>query len=335
MAPTLRGFVENWKMKLLACALAVLLWVVVSAEQVTSNWIPVPLEVLVTDPGFELASRNVPAEVEVRFAGPGRELWDLVIRRPPLRLVVREVSDTIGAYALDPRMVQLPAQLSVAPQDVRPSMVRLSFMRLATRDVPVRIQSGNDLGAGLTLVDTLTSQPRTIRVSGPAARIEEIEMIQTAPVSLAGADTSFTRTVRLDTSDLRGLEVSATEVRVSGVVDRLAERTIVNVPVDVGPGVEVRPNEVTVILRGPRRALDEMLPGQFRVVISIDSIPVRIPPQGVNVPLRVERLPRVVRAEANPRSVRLFSPRVGIDTVEAAPPPARQDTTAAPVGSGT
>lgn len=332
MRSLLSSVVQNWKMKLLAVAMAVLLWVVVSAEQVTSNWIPVPLEVLVTDPGFELASRNVPNEVEVRFAGPGRELWDLVIRRPPLRLVVREVSDTIGAFSLDPRMVQLPAQLSVTPQDVRPSMVRLSFTRLATRNVPIRVQAGNDLAEGLTLLDTLVVEPRTVRVSGPASRIRALDAIPTRPVSFTDVDSSFSRTVQLDTSGLRGLDISETVVRVSGEVDRMSERTIANVPVDVGPGVDIRPDEVSVQLRGPRRALEDILPAQFRVVISIDSIPVRIPPQGVNVPLRVERLPAVVRAETSPRTVRLLPPRLAGDTLPTPPEPQSSDTTDVPTG---
>ncbi|HEX6069011.1 MAG TPA: hypothetical protein VFZ18_04290, partial [Longimicrobiaceae bacterium] len=77
MRSPLRALTENWQLKLLALALAVLLWVVVSAEQVTSQWIPVPLQINETDPDFELVSTDIPTEVDVRFTGSGRDLVDV------------------------------------------------------------------------------------------------------------------------------------------------------------------------------------------------------------------------------------------------------------------
>src|SRR5690606_39927477 len=133
-----RSLATNWKMKLLALALAVLLWVVVSAEQVTSNWIPVPLQVRVNDPEYRLIRASVPTEVEVRFSGPGRELWDLVVRRPPLVLSLNDIDSTAATFGLDADMVQLPSQFAVRPVDVRPGAVTLDFDRVDTRLAPVR-----------------------------------------------------------------------------------------------------------------------------------------------------------------------------------------------------
>ena len=50
MVSFLRSITENWKLKALAFALAVLVWMVITADPPTSGWFTVPLEVAVTDP---------------------------------------------------------------------------------------------------------------------------------------------------------------------------------------------------------------------------------------------------------------------------------------------
>jgi YbbR domain-containing protein len=313
VAAALKALTRNWKLKLLAFALALLLWIVVSAEQVTSNWIPVPLEVYVADPSYRLVEGAAPREVEVRFAGPGRELWDLVIRRPPLRLTVTDVQRTTEVFPLDPRLVRLPAQLSVTAQDVRPASVRLEFIQVATRAVPVRVPIAEGLPDGLTLVGGLQVRPTQIQVSGPTQRLGEIESIPTRPLDLSAVDTSFSVLLDVDTTRLRGLDLATRQVRVSGEVDRTAERRFAPVPVDIGSGVDLRPREVEVRVVGPRSVIQQMTLDAFRVVVSIDSIPTRIPPDGIAVPLRVERLPEGVQGEVTPRTAQLFPVRpVGV-----------------------
>ncbi len=75
---------RQWQLKLLAFALAMLLWVVVSGEQLQSRLLPVPLEVRVTDPAYQLIESSIPSEVDVRFVGPGREFIEMALRRPEI-----------------------------------------------------------------------------------------------------------------------------------------------------------------------------------------------------------------------------------------------------------
>jgi YbbR domain-containing protein len=324
--PTLRRLTQNWKLKLLALALAVLLWVVVSADQVTSNWIPVPLQVRVLDPSFRLIESSAPGEVEVRFTGPGRDFLDLAIRRSPLLLNIDQVRDTVEAFELDPGMVQVPNQLSVNPQDVRPGRVSLRFLQLEDRVVPLRVRVRNELGSEWTLVDSLRAEPARIRIRGPARLVAGIQAVATVPVTLSPGDSAFSRLVEIDTTGLAGLELSTRTVRVSGVVDRIRELERANVPVSIGGGLTVRPATVTVRLRGPEQIVRAMAPATFRVVVAIDSIPARIPEGGVAVPVRIEGLPPRVTAAASPATVRLIpAAPVVPDTI----PAAAADTTAA------
>jgi len=132
----LRRATAHWKLKLSALALAILLWVVFSAEQVTTQWIRVPVEAVVRDPGYVLAGRPEPATVRVRFRGPGRELWEVALRPPPLVLPVRDVG-AARSFVVEPSMVDVPERHRVVASDVRPAVVRLD-LRPAPAASPAR-----------------------------------------------------------------------------------------------------------------------------------------------------------------------------------------------------
>ena len=137
MPTPLARVVAHWPLKLASLALAVLLWALVSAEQVTTHWIPVTVEAEVRDPRYVLTGGPGPAEVRVLFAGPGRILWQLALNRPSLVLPVREPEG--GGYALGPEMIRFPEGVrGVVVRDIRPAVVRLDMERIATREVPVR-----------------------------------------------------------------------------------------------------------------------------------------------------------------------------------------------------
>jgi YbbR domain-containing protein len=310
----LRAFTNNWKLKLLAFTLAVLLWVVVSAEEVTSRWIDIPLQVRVTDPEYMLRMETVPREVSVRFSGPRRELIDMRFRRPPLVLNILEVDDVQQEFDLQARMVQIPTQFAVNIMDMQPSTVNLRFTRVESRFYPVRVRLAEPLPDGWMLVDSLAAQPARIRVTGSEARLAAIDSLFTEPLILPREDTSFTFSVPIDTTSLRGLRLSARRVQLTGRVDAIAERTFSSVPISVGPGVVLNPSTVEVRLRGPRHIVRSMSAEGLRIVISIDSIPVRIPEGGIPVPLRVERLRTGVQAELSPAATRMMPGRIVPDT---------------------
>jgi YbbR domain-containing protein len=315
VAGLLRKLTQNWKLKLLAFALAILLWVVVSAEEVTSRWIDVPLQVRVTDPEYLLRAGVAPEEVSVRFSGPRRELVDLRFRRPPLVLNILDVEDERQVFTLQGRMVQVPTQLAVNVVDLQPSVVDLRFIRVDTRTFPVRVTLARELPEGWLLADTLTLRPARVRISGPDSRLNAIDTVRTLPITLPVADTAFELVAALDTSQFVGLRLSARRIEVAGRVDRVQERTYTSVPVSVGPGITIRPSTVDVRLRGPRRTVEQITPGELRVAIAIDSIPVRIPPEGLPVPLRVDRPRPGVQASIEPSGVRIYPERTILDTI--------------------
>ena len=325
MPSPLRFVTENWQLKTLALALAVLLWVVVSAEQVTSSWIPVPVRVEETDPEFEMVSGESPGEVDVRFTGPGRDLMELAIRKPPLVLTVDRVQSNNQEFRLDPGMVQVPNQLAVSAQEVRNPLLRLRFRRLASRTLPIRPTVDIEVAAGWTLVDTLRLLPAEIEIRGPAEEVEMVQEVRTLPFTLPAADSLFSTVVRIDTTNLSGLDLSTTQVRVSGHVDQIVQRRLVDVPISLGSGVTVRPAVVDVLLSGPRSRVESVQPESLRIAVAIESVPGYIPPEGLSVPLRAEQVPAEVSASIVPPAVRLLpavAPPIEDDTEDGSEVPA-------------
>ena len=306
MPRLLRIAIQNWQLKLLAVALAVLLWVVVSAEQVSTTWIDVPLQVQETDPDFQLIPASAPERVRVRFAGPGREFIDLAVRKPSLVLRIGEVEEEEHAFELVPSMVRLPDGLEVSAYDVEPAFARLRFRRLANRELTIGIAL--DTTRGYTLVGPLRVTPPRVRITGPAAGIPLVTRVSTVPLPIPEREGAFDEEVPLDLAHLPNVEVSVRTVRVAGRVERVLTRRVPDVPVSVGAGVRIEPAGVAVELRGGRSALAAITPETFRVVLSIDSIPAQLPEGGVEVPLRAEGVGPRVRAAIQPAAVRLLPP---------------------------
>ncbi len=304
MRLTLRRLAWNWKLKLTALGLAVLLWAVVSAEQVTARWLPVPVEAVIRAPGLVQVGGPRPAEVRVRFVGPGRELWELALERPTLVLTVREAAEG-GTYVLEPQMVRVPRGLVVTAEDVRPATVRLDLQRLGTRELPVRVRLDRGTTGRWVLADSVVVDPALVRVTGPMEELDRLEAVYTRPLALTSGDTAFDRRLALDTVGLRGAAPDVDQVRVTGRAERRVERAIAAVRVALPPSLAAAPPAVTVTLRGPEAAVVGIDAASLLVVPAAGADLRAVPPGGVEVPLAVAGLPPGVSAEVSPGRVRV------------------------------
>jgi hypothetical protein len=295
----------NWRLKLAALGLAMLVWAVVSAEQVTTQWIPVRVDPVIGDPEYVMTGSAEPAEVRVQFSGAGRELWQLALDRPVLVLSLRDIGDR-RAFPLDPSMVRLPQGVSVRAQDVRPAVVRLDLQRLASRVIPVRARiSGRSLQRYVVGED-LEILPAEVRVTGPADQLAALDALTTRSFEIVPVtDSTFSSAVHLDTAGMEGLSFSRTEVRVSGGLDVRAERTLAEVQVYVPDGLVATPDRVQVTVSGPRRLLNGLFATGVRAVVPRDSLPAAVAPGGVEAPMVFDGLPRGIGARAMPMRVRV------------------------------
>jgi YbbR domain-containing protein len=301
----LRALASQWQLKLLAFALAMLLWVVVSGEQLQSRLIPLPLDVHVSDPAYQLVEESVPDQVDVRFVGPGREFIEMMLRRPHIVLDVAEVQDTSEVFSLEPGMVQATGQ-NITARTVDPSRIRLRFHRRSSRSVPVRVLFGPGYNRTWTVLDSLTVEPESVLVTGAASVVEKVGIVPSVPLRIGVGDSIVDRRIGLDAASLRGLTLSPATIHVRGRTDRILERTISGVPVSLGGDLVLIPDTVSVHLRGPRSIVEALQPADLRIAVAIDSIPETIPDDGIVVPLRADPPRSGVQAAPIPVSARLF-----------------------------
>jgi hypothetical protein len=285
---------------------------------VTTQWVPVRVEARIADPEYVLTGGPDPPEVQVRFTGPGRELWELALDRPVLVLRVQNV-DERRTFALDPRMVQVRGGLTATPVDVRPPSVRLQLQQLVTRNVPVRARIGPRSLGRYVVADDVEVVPATVRVTGPANQVAALDSLPTEVFEIVPDDTTFTREVRLDTAGLSGLSLSRERVTVRGRVDRRVERSLTGVPVTAPGGVMASPRQVEIRLSGPERLVRAVFPTAIRAVVPPDSVPAEVPPGGIEVPVVVQGLPAGVTARTVPARI-LVGPSV-VDAPQPGPPP--------------
>jgi hypothetical protein len=301
---SLHALTFNWRLKLAALGLAVLIWAAVSAEQVTSQWIPVRIDPVVRDPEFVLTGAPDPAEVRVRFSGPGRELWELALDRPALILPLADIGNR-RAFALDPSMLRIPSGLSVNVQDIRPAIVRVDVQRLASRVIPVRARLAARSTQRYVLVREMEVLPAEVRVTGPADRLAALDSVDTRRFDIFPDDSTFTQEVPLDTAGMEGLSFSRVSVRVSGPVDVRGERAVGPVTVYVPDGLVATPAQVQVGVSGARRVLGRVFPTELRAIVPRDSLPPVVPPEGVDAPLLFDGLPAGTTARPTPARVRV------------------------------
>ncbi|HSU16698.1 hypothetical protein [Longimicrobium sp.] len=303
---SLRRLTARWKLKLAALALAILLWVVVSAEQTTTQWIPVRVDPVVRDPEFVLAGGPEPGVVRVRFQGPGRELWELALERPVLVLPLREVGNA-RSFAIDPAMVTLPEGVrNVRATDVRPAIVRVELQRLATRSVPVRPRFGAQSLQRYVVGDSPAVFPAEVRLTGPEEALAQVESVPTRAFEIVPDDSAFSQRVFLDTAGLHGITLSTQEVRVRGRVDRRVDRVFAMVPVSAPEKLMVSPAQVRVTVSGPDRRVRQIAPPSLRARVPRDSLPATVPGGGMQAPVVVDGLPPGVTAHAVPGRVQVM-----------------------------
>lgn len=321
MRLSLRGLTRHWKLKLTSLGLAVLLWVVVSAEQPATQWIRVRVEPVLRDPDYVLTGGAQPGSVLVRFSGRGRELWEVALREPVLFLPIR--NGGAGSYALDPQMVQVPRNLpGVTAEDVRPGLVRVELQRLAVKDVPVRPTLGRRSIAEYVIGRDVRVIPATVRIAGPAEAVAEVDSLFTEPIEVRAGDTAgFTRRVAIDTTGLDAISVSAPVVRVTATVARRAERTFAVVPVELPTGIESRTRQVEVRVTGAGRVVDGLSSASLHAAVPRDSLPAAVPSGGVDAPVVVTGLPAGVTARPSPDRIHVTGTPLLPGSALAAPAP--------------
>jgi YbbR domain-containing protein len=247
-------------LKVVAIALATLLWLSVAGEHIVERIMRVPLEF-----------RNIPAELEV--VGDPPATVDVRLRGSSGLLSRLEGTDVVAVIDLSTarpgsrlfhiRADEVRAPYGVEVAQVVPGTLAIELEKSASRVVPVVPPLEGDPAPGF-VVGRITSDPATVEIRGPESRVRRLAEAITEPVDVAGSRERVRDIVTVGVADsaLRLTRPQSATVVVD-VVPAPVEREIAGVLVrwrNLGSGfrADVAPKRTRVSVRGRREHLNTL-----------------------------------------------------------------------------
>lgn len=318
--------VQNWRLKLSALGLSVLLWALVQTEPSNQEtFSSVPVRVQVADTGWTTSGPPTPANVAVRLAGPPREIIRLAREGTSIRIPLSSVGSQDTLITLRREWVQLGERSGVTVESLSPPNVRISFERAQTRLVPVSARMVGRIRDHLALASDIDVSPQLVRVRGPESRVTSLDSVPLEPFDLSGINRSGAFTVPVDTSGLLGASVvpqtATLDIRVEELVERVLDDITVEAQPDPGEAdVVVEPASIQVRLSGARSIVTSLDPERLRVWVPPEMLDGMEPGEERLVRVQIDGVPELVTAVPGTERVTV---RRAVDQQD---PPAPQGT---------
>jgi YbbR domain-containing protein len=266
-----RIFVEDWSLKLLSLAIAIVLWLLVTGQnQPVTAHVNVQLN-FIRPQSLEI-SNDPPRTVDVMLTGSRNKLDDLT----SLDLVATvDLSDQrAGERVLrlaDKAQITLPQGIKV--DGFQPSAIPIRLEEIVDRQVTVEPKLEGKPAEGFEVYRVYPSKS-SISVRGPASRVNSLQKITTESVWLAGHRESFTaQNVALDVSDPK-VDLLEPMVNVEiEIGEKRIEKTYSGIAVIASQGSKVQPATTSVTLLGVASFLDSLKAEDLKVVLDSNLQP--------------------------------------------------------------
>ena len=250
---------RNLGLKLLALALAAVLWLTVAGEHVGERVMRVPLEFHNIPEDLEIVGDS-PTTVDIRVRGSS----GVISRLQPGEVVA---SLELGGARPGSRLLhieEIRAPYGVEVVQVIPSTVSLELEKMASRVVPVVPALEGEPAPGF-VVGRVVSDPATVRIEGPESRVRQLAEATTEPVVVTGSRDRVRDSVTIGLADsaVRLVEPPQSATIVVEVLPAPLERELSGVPVRwrnlaAGLRAQVLPSISRVTIRGSRAGLGSL-----------------------------------------------------------------------------
>lgn len=269
-----RIFVEDWSLKLLSLAIAIILWLAVTGQnQPVTAHVNVQLN-FIRPQSLEI-SNDPPRTVDVMLTGSRNKLDDLT----SLDLVATvDISDQRAGE----RVLRLADKAKIAlPQGIKidafqPSAIPIRLEEIVDRQVSVEPKLEGKPADGFEVYSVYPNKA-SVAVRGPESRVNALQKIATESIWLAEHKESFTASnVALDVPDPK---VDLLEPMVSVAVEigeRRIEKNFSGVAVTTADNAKVQPATTSVTLLGVASYLNALKPEEFKVVLDGPNLEPRL-----------------------------------------------------------
>ena len=263
-------FLEDWSLKLLALAITLVLWFAVTGQNQPLT-IRTGVQLNLIRPSDLDISNDPPKSVEVVLTGSRPNLQ----RLSSLDLVATvDVSDHPAGervIRLTPDNVTMQLPDGVKIQSFQPSTIPIRLEPRLERQVLIDVKTDGKPENGYEVYG-ITPAQMTVRVRGPASRVEALQKAPTETISLSGRKESFTASrVAIDIPDQK-IEILDPLVDLAVEIgEKRTEKSFGGVRTRSLSGVEVRPATAEVTLTGPASMLAELRAEDVKVVVNLSN----------------------------------------------------------------
>ena len=206
------AFTERLAYKAAALFFAIVLWLVVSAEEPSEELVPVRFEAAYDTVRLLTSPRPV---IRALVAGRARDLIKLYDTPPIVRRVITDDAPDSVAIDLRPADVYIPPDVDAIVRDVQPRALMLVFDVTTSKRVPVTnaVRVVPDGTAARRSGYLTRLAPDTVTVTGPRRALQSVRGVRTAEQTVTVRD-SGEFVVPLDVKRLgAGVSVRPAEVR--------------------------------------------------------------------------------------------------------------------------
>jgi len=201
---------ENWLLKFISLAFAVVLWFFVMGEsRMEVNHI-VPLEYQNLPDGLMIAN-DIPSSVAIRISGPRAMQMNLNPGDIRLAVDLKGLSAGVTSFRRLEESLNLPSGLKITR--ISPSYVDVKLERVRERQVPVRVILTGEPAPGF-IVKSFKATPAKVTVSGAESELKLVSEVVTEGIDLTHVQESFSQTVAIsyvgnytDLKDTKTVEV--------------------------------------------------------------------------------------------------------------------------------
>ena len=273
-----RIFLEDWSLKLLSLAIAIVLWLLVTGqnEPVTAH-VNVQLN-FIRPPSLEI-SNDPPRTVDVMLTGSRNKLDDLT----SLDLVATvDITDQrAGERVLrlaDKAQISLPQGIKV--DGFQPSAIPIRVEEVIERQINVEAKIEGKPVDGFEVYGVYPNKG-SVAVRGPASRVNALQKVTTESIWLAGHKDSFTASVGINVPDPKvNLVDPVVNVNIE-IGEQRIEKTFSGVTVTTAQGGKVQPATTSATLLGGASLIDSLKPEDVKIVLDTDLKPRLLLPEAL------------------------------------------------------
>ena len=272
--------VRNWRLKITALTLAVVLWVTMRLTDDRIDLLSISnVEVRVEHVHRDWFLRQPPSPpaVEMSVTGPLGDILRVAMSRPAIVIRVDSVLKEDSVLTLIPDWVTDVDRSSVTIENFRPSSVRLLFERNKEDGIPVTVRLRGELPDSLAMVAEPRANLLFTRVRGAASVVDALETVFLEPFDLGGVTGPGRFEVALDTAGLGGLVVNPRSATLTVEVAPMRSRVLA-VPVEwpgADPELVLESAVVNVTLFGAEELLMGADTAALRVLVGVEAAAVR------------------------------------------------------------